>query len=323
MKFLLSLALGICALSATADAHIKALIVDGQNNHVVWPKSSIMMKQYLEDTGLFEVDIARMHYTWKGQVREGEWLVEAGYDLKTEDMPSPQPDPNFKPAFAEYDVVISNLGVKTAVWPEETQRAFEAFVNEGGGFVSVHASNNAWPQWEAFNQMTGLGGWGGRRGNTPDQAYVYYNDAGELVRDEAPGKKVGIHGPSHEFPVVIRVPDHPITQDMPETWMHSRDECWALLRGPAKNMTVLATAKDQTEKAPTDRHEPILMVVDYGEGRVVNTALGHDKEAFEGVGFITLLQRSAEWAATGKVTIPIPDDFPSATQSSGRPFKLK
>ena len=44
---------------------LKALIVDGQNNHQVWPKSTIMMKQYLEDTGRFVVEIRRSRFTWQ------------------------------------------------------------------------------------------------------------------------------------------------------------------------------------------------------------------------------------------------------------------
>ena len=36
----------LCGCSASAQTKLKALIVDGQNNHLVWPKSTIMMKQY-------------------------------------------------------------------------------------------------------------------------------------------------------------------------------------------------------------------------------------------------------------------------------------
>ena len=32
---------------------LRALIIDGQNNHGIWPKTSAMMKDYLEQTGLF------------------------------------------------------------------------------------------------------------------------------------------------------------------------------------------------------------------------------------------------------------------------------
>ena len=38
------------------------------------------------------------------------------------------------------------------------------------------------------------------------------------------------------------------------------------------------------------------------------------------IGFITTLVRGTEWAATGKVTQPIPDDFPTADKTSQRPF---
>ncbi len=38
------------------------------------------------------------------------------------------------------------------------------------------------------------------------------------------------------------------------------------VRGPAENMTILATGKDMSGKAPTDRHEPMLMVINYEKG---------------------------------------------------------
>jgi hypothetical protein len=50
------------SLPAAAAEKMKALIVDGQNNHAVWPKSTVMMKQYLEDSGLFEVEVARTKF---------------------------------------------------------------------------------------------------------------------------------------------------------------------------------------------------------------------------------------------------------------------
>ena len=65
------LTLRIFVLASFSDAQIRVLIVDGQNNHAVWPKSTIMMKQYLEESDLFEVDIQRTKYTWKGE-REKE-----------------------------------------------------------------------------------------------------------------------------------------------------------------------------------------------------------------------------------------------------------
>jgi hypothetical protein len=49
--------------------------------------------------------------------------------------------------------------------------------------------------------------------------------------------------------------------------------------------------------------------------------MGHGNNSQECVGFITVLQRGAEWAATGKVTqTKLPADFPTADKTSRRPF---
>ena len=93
--------------------------------------------------------------------------------------------------------------------------------------------------------------------------------------------------------------------------------------GPAEKMTILATGREQGKNPKTDRHEPMLMVVEYGQGRIFHTTLGHDDYSCEGVGFIVTLTRGVEWAATGKVTQPIPADFPTAENASFRKFSLK
>ncbi|MFC4874172.1 ThuA domain-containing protein [Negadavirga shengliensis] len=300
------------------NAPLKALIVDGQNNHAVWPKSTMMMKQYLEETGLFQVDVYRTKFTWEGD-REKKYLPLAGVG-ETTDLENPRHDPDFAPIFNNYDVVISNFGWKAANWPEKTQKALENYMSSGGGFVSVHAANNSFPDWLEYNKMIGLGGWGDR--SEKDGPYVYYNNEGKLIRDPSPGT-CGSHGPAHVFPITLRVKDHPITDGMPAVWLTTKDECYAQLRGPAENLTILATGKDVSGKAPTDRHEPMLMVVDYGKGRIFHTALGHDDYSIESVGFIISFLRGVEWAATGDVTIPIPPDFPTAENSTRRDFNLK
>ena len=113
----------ILLLSVSSEAKIKVLIVDGQNNHEVWPKSTIMMKQYLEETGLFSVDIKRTKYTWKGE-REKAYLPLAGVG-ETQDLKDPKPDPDFILSFKKYDVVVSNFGWLAADWPIATQKALE------------------------------------------------------------------------------------------------------------------------------------------------------------------------------------------------------
>ncbi|RMG29574.1 MAG: ThuA domain-containing protein, partial [Bacteroidetes bacterium] len=82
----------------------------------------------------------------------------------------------------------------------------------------------------------------------------------------------------------------------------------------------LATAYAAPEMKGSGRHEPMLLTIDYGQGRVFHTTLGHADYSVECVGFITSLCRGTEWAATGKVSQPIPQDFPTAEQSSHRAF---
>ncbi|GEM_PF-1692031 len=281
--------------TTTTEEKIKALIVDGQNNHRNWPQTTIMMKQYLLDTNIFEVDVCTT-------APEGV-------------------DENFEPEFDKYDVVISNYN--GAPWPQPTQEAFTRFVNNGGGLVPVHAADNAFPNWKQYNEMIGLGGWNGR--NESSGPYVYYNQTGEVVRDSSQGQG-GSHGAQHPFQVIVRNTQHPITIGLPSHWLHAKDELYDRLRGPAENMEVLATAYSAPDKGGSDRHEPMIMVLKYGQGRVCHLPMGHGNDSQECVGFITVFQRSCQWAATGKVTLEVPDDFPTADEVKSRPFdkeKLK
>ena len=321
------------ALQDDKTKRISVLIVDGQNNHAVWPKTTAMMKDYLESSGLFSVDVARTRLAWSGTVYPGERDPKEIDQLNgryasdgvswTED---PTIDPEFDPDFSKYQLIVSNFGFMAAAWPESTQQNLEKFMKAGGGLVVVHAANNSWPLWPAFNEMIGLGAWGDR--DSTWGPYVYYDSLSMLQRNTAAGI-CGSHGPEYEFLIETRATEHPIMKGLPAKWLHARDELYDRMRGPAENMTVLATAySDPVRNSPpwmeevdgSGRHEPMLIAVEYGEGRIFHTTLGHMDYSMECVGFITTLLRGAEWAATGKVTQEIPVDFPTADQVKVRAY---
>lgn len=310
-----------CAIVEAQDTDsskelIPVLIVDGQSGyHGDWPKITLMMKTYLEQTGKFDVDVYRSRFLMNGKLAV-KFPVADGKDYK--DSKEAKTDPEFKPDFSKYKLVINNFGFGAASWPEETKTAFVEFMKNGGGLVSVHSADNCFPQWNEYNLMTGLGGWGGR--NEKSGPYVYYNDKDEVVRDDSAGAGGG-HGPQHKFEIVLRNEEHPITKGLPKSFLHAQDELYERLRGPALNMTILATAFASPDKKGSGRHEPILMALEYEKGRVFHTTLGHAAYSCECVGFITTFLRGAEWAATGEVTIPVPADYPSDKEESVRKFE--
>lgn len=304
---------GLINPTTTFAEPMKALMIDGQNNHGAWPKTTFMMKKYLEETGLFKVDIARTKFTFRGKLVD-EYPLEG---FESTDLPKAKSDPDFKPDFSKYDVVVSNFGHGAAPWPEETQKNFIKFVKNGGGLVIIHAANNSFGDWKEYNEMIGLGGWGGR--NEKSGPYVYLGEDGKVVRDTTKGGG-GHHGSQHPFSLVVRDTEHPITKGMPREWLHAKDELYDKLRGPAVNMQILATAYASSDFGGTGRHEPMLMTITYGKGRVFHTPMGHADYSQECVGFIVSLQRGTEWAATGKVTQEIPKDFPTAEKESSRSY---
>ncbi|MBI4890805.1 MAG: ThuA domain-containing protein [Acidobacteria bacterium] len=280
-----------CAAPAQAAKPIPVMLLDGEQGgpYHAWQETSPYLKKMLDQAGNFSVTVVT--------------APPAGGDFA-----------NFKPDWKKYKVVVANYDVPDERWSDELKASFAAYMQNGGGLVSVHAADNAFPKWQAWNQMIGIGGW---RGRDEKSGPLWYFKDGKVVSDNTPGK-AGSHGARQPFKIVNRVTDHPITKGLPTEWMHVADELYATLRGPGENMTVLSTAFSVSSNRGTGRDEPILMVLKYGKGRVFHTVLGHDLAALNCVGFIATYQRGVEWAATGKVTQKVPADFPTADKASTR-----
>ena len=302
--FLAAMALATTGVRAE-PAKIKCLIIDGQNNHK-WQETTPVLKTIIEHSGVFSVDVstspppaAKPPSLPKNATPEQKTAHAAALEKFRKDAAASgaAAKPSWKqwqPRFADYGVIVSNYNGDA--WPKELHDALVSYVKNGGGFVSYHAADNAFGDQADYNEMIGLGGWGGR--NPKSGPYLRLRD-GQWKPVDGPGP-CGGHGPQNEFIIETFAPDHPIMKGLPPKWMHAKDELYHSLRGPAKNLSVLGHALSEQTK----EQEPMLMAISYGKGRVFHTTLGHYLEALDGLGFQVTLTRGAEWAATGKVTQP-------------------
>jgi hypothetical protein len=282
-RFLIVLSFSGFINSFLSAESIKVLLIDGQNNHN-WKATTPVLKKALESSGRFSVTVST------SPARNGskdDWA-------------------KWNPKFGSFDVTLSNYNGQS--WSDPLQESLEDYVKGGGAFVVVHAANNSFSGWLEYNRMIGLGGWGGR--TEKNGPYLYFDDANKLVRDPRPGRG-GSHGAQHEFTVKLRQKDHPIVKGMPSEWKHAKDELYDSLRGPADKVEVIATAYSSKSK----RHEPMIMTISYGKGRVFHTPMGHADYSMRCVGFQDVLRRGTEWAVTGKVTQALSKEFPSADKT--------
>ncbi len=283
------LAGAVPALRAAAPNPL--MLLDGESGgpYHDWQRVTPVLRKILDETNLFAVTVVT--------------APAATGELTT-----------FAPEFSKYRAIVMNYDAPDERWPAALKTAFENYMTKGGGLVSVHAADNAFAGWAAFNEMIGVGGW---RNRTEQAGPNWYVRDGKLVSDATPGK-AGSHGRRMPFRITLRDASHPIVKGLPPVWMHQGDELYAALRGPGRNMSVLATAYSDPANAGTGRDEPQLMALRYGQGRVFHTTLGHDIVAISSVDFVVTLQRGTEWAATGAVTQKVPATFPTADTVSYR-----
>jgi len=285
----------VAAEDKKAD-NIRVVLIDGQNNHD-WRSTTPFLKKELEETSRFTVDVSTAPLN------------------KNDKKPAPEGSIAFPPDLNKYDVVLSNYNGDP--WPEEFRKALESSLKDGKiALVIVHAANNSFTNWAEYNLMIGMG-W---RDNKFGDRLILDADGKEKRVPKGEGPGAG-HGAGHAFQITVRDADHPVTKGMPHEWMHAKDELYHGMRGPAEHVHLLATAFSDKAKGGTGEHEPMIWTLDYGKGRVFHTPMGHDVEAMRCIGFIATLQRGAEWAATGKVTLPLPKDFPTAEKTSAIPAK--
>lgn len=293
-RLILAVLAGILSLhtvdASAAGPRVHVLILDGESGGTYhnWQATTPIIKKELDETGLFDTEVLTA-------------------------PPATGDFSQFHPDWNKYQVVVMNYDAPDDRWSNDLKDSFEAYMKQGGGLAIIHASDNAFPHWKAFTEMAGIGGWRGR--DEKSGPHWYFQD-GKLTSSDKPGR-AGSHGLRKPFLVTVRDANNPIMKGLPKTWMHQGDELYSNLRGPG-GMTVLATAYSDPANRGSGVDEPQVMVSQFGKGRVFHTTFGHDGVALSSVDTVVLIQRGVEWAATGKVTQPVPASFPTATTVSYR-----
>jgi len=267
--------------AAPVVAKLRVTLLSGLNNHP-WQETTPEIVAALEASGRFTVSTV-VPPNPAEQAAAGAFRLDL---TKTDVIVS---------NWTDFPVTLTADQKAVFPWMEEVF----TYVRTGGGYVGLHAAS-----FEHHPEYLRLAGLAWRGADAGDRLTV--SDAGQIVRTpkgEGPGTG---HGARFEWKVTTRQPQHPIMAGLPAEWPHVSDELWHAARGPAAQMDVLATAFSPETKA----NEPLLWTVKFGTGRVCMNLLGHDGAAMRCVGFRTVLARSVEWAATGKVTLPLPADFP-------------
>ncbi len=302
MRFLLMclvLLIGCGPASAAPAARIHVLIIDGVNNHD-WAQTTPVLAGLLEDSGRFDVDVSTTPPRGASDAAWSQW----------------------RPDFKRYDVVISNFnggdhGKDVIMWPAAVEADFEAYVLGGGGFVSYHAANNAFPGWKAYEDMVGLL-W---RPASFGPGVVFDADGRKSITDTGTGLNPN-HAKRYDFDLTVVDRDHPITRGLPVVFQVQSEQLTYGQHGPesvvrSDDITYLTYAWSRD----VNLGEPMDWVRNYGKGRVYVTMLGHtwhDEPSPDLVnpGFRTLFLRGVEWAATGKVTLPVQRGFADAAGSA-------
>jgi type 1 glutamine amidotransferase len=294
----LKLALGTRLGAFAGRRKSRILIVDGMNNHT-WQVATAATREILANAGIFDVDVST---TPPNDSAANAWDT-------------------WRPNFTHYNAVIVNFNsghdAKALMWPEPVRKAFVAYVRGGGGMLSYHAANNAFLLWPEYNQMIGMG-WRPKAFGPS----VHIGDHDEVIEVPAGEGFDPNHPRRLDFQVHVHDPHHPMTNGMPRVWMHPSEQLTHGQHGPVAGFDFLTYAHSPV----TQQNEPMDWVHMYGRGRIYVTMLGHTwanepSPDLECVGFQTLLARGVEWIATGRVTIPIPSNFPTANQISLRPLR--
>jgi uncharacterized protein len=144
------------------------------------------------------------------------------------------------------------------------QAAFERYLEDGGGYVGIHAAADTEYGWPWYGEL--VGAWF-RRHPAVQEATV-------RVEDRA----------------------HPSTARLPDPWVHT-DEWYDFRTNPRPGVRVLMSLDESSYTGGSMRDHPITWCRDVGAGRSWYTGLGHTEESYADANVTRMLLGGIRYAA--------------------------
>lgn len=146
-----------------------------------------------------------------------------------------------------YDAVIF-LSTTGDIFNKKQQEGFKTYIQNGGGFVGIHAATDTEYKWPWYGKLVG----------------AYFES----------------HPPGlHQANIQVTDTTHLATKNVPKTWSHN-DE-WYNFKNISSDIKVIANLDESSYKGGTNgKHHPIAWYQEYDGGRMFYTGLGHPQEAY-------------------------------------------
>ncbi|MEM6963572.1 MAG: ThuA domain-containing protein [Bacteroidota bacterium] len=176
----------------------------------------------------------------------------------------------------QYNSVIF-LNTTQNVLGKNEEQAFEKYMNQGGGFVGIHAAADTEYSWDFYATMLGA------------------QFASHPKTQEA---KMNVH----------KNCNHPSIAHLEETWIKT-DE-WYNFKKPVPSYVNVLLDMDESsyEGKRMDMYHPIAWYHSFEGGRVFYTGLGHTPKTFSNETFLEHLKNGILWTA-GKIHVATPQDW--------------
>jgi type 1 glutamine amidotransferase len=173
----------------------------------------------------------------------------------------------------KYDVVIF-LQTTNNILNNKQQEAFENYIESGGALVAIHSGTVTEYDWPWYENAIG----------------AYFTG----------------HPPVQSGKVIIEDRKHPSTEHFPDSVWVIEDEWYSFDRNPRDDVHVLMSIDENSYDVDDNRwfegvdqrmgDHPLVWYKNVGQGRVFQTALGHESELYKNELFKKHLIGVIEWA---------------------------